>query len=421
MKDENERRVVQERVVQTPQGAAATVVDQRTSVMPTPAERAMGTLVRAQQVVWLLVAILSGLIAIRTILIALGADMKLGFGMLVYSVTQPFDLPFLMLFGEQATAASRTPTIEFGSLVAIPVYVLLGWVICKVFDLMLAPRATRALASQARTNGQRRRGRQELLQGHTRPAGIVRHSAEARGEPMNAAVTTPGRGPTMAVGTPVDARDGRIGAVRTGRCRISAAGVIALLCIVIAGCGEPAGTPTQSVAPPTPTAVAEELAGSSPLSAAEVAAGVQATAVSQAVVARAQASAATLRVYRTKAGVALQEYANALGTLREKDREVGERPALIADTEWLGRTTTAMHLMQAAADRLTAIEPVPPEMAVTAALIRQIEGETRLLNREYGLGIESAASAAIAAAGRRTTPMLALVGQANIELRRGPA
>lgn len=144
MTDENQRRVVQERVVQTPQGAAATVVDERTSVMPTPAERATGTLVRSQQVVWLIAAILTGLIAIRTILIALGADMKVGFGTLIHGVTQPFDLPFLMLFGEQGKAMGRAPTIELGSLVAIVVYLLLAWVITKILEIVLAPRATRA-------------------------------------------------------------------------------------------------------------------------------------------------------------------------------------------------------------------------------------------------------------------------------------
>ena len=140
MTDENARRVVQERVVQTPDGAAATVVDERTSVLPTPAERATGNLDRAKKGVWLLFAILTGLIAIRTLLILLGADMKLGFGMLVHSVTQPFDLPFLMLFGEQTKATSQTPMIEVGSLVAIVVYILLAWVITKLLELIMAPR-----------------------------------------------------------------------------------------------------------------------------------------------------------------------------------------------------------------------------------------------------------------------------------------
>jgi hypothetical protein len=147
VKDENERRVIEERVVQTPEGASATVVDQRTSVIASPAERATGNLLRAQQVVWLLVAILAGLIAIRAILVALGADMTLGFGMLVHGITQPFDVPFLMLFGEHTRVPSRTPVMEVGSLVAIPIYLLLGWVISKVLELILAPRSTHGLAT----------------------------------------------------------------------------------------------------------------------------------------------------------------------------------------------------------------------------------------------------------------------------------
>jgi hypothetical protein len=141
--DENERRVVQERVVQTPQGAQATKVEERTSVMPTGAERATDNLVRSKQAVWLMFTILSGLIAIRTLLIALGADMKVGFGTLIHGVTQAFDLPFLLLFGEQAKATGRAPAIEVGSLVAIVVYILLAWVITKVLELIMAPRAAR--------------------------------------------------------------------------------------------------------------------------------------------------------------------------------------------------------------------------------------------------------------------------------------
>jgi len=117
--------------------------------------------------------------------------------------------------------------------------------------------------------------------------------------------------------------------------------------------------------------------------------------------------------------VALQDYANAMGSLRETDGQIGERPALISDAEWLDRTRKSLRLMQAAADRLIAIEPIPPEMAVTDGLIRQIEGDTRVLNRDYGLGIDNMAPAAVTAAGAQTTPMLALLAHANRELRRG--
>ena len=96
---------------------------------------------------WLLFAVLTGLIAIRTLLILLGADMKVGFGMLVHGITQPFDLPFLLLFGEQAKATSRAPMIEVGSLVAIVVYLLLAWLITRVLELIMAPRTARTLAA----------------------------------------------------------------------------------------------------------------------------------------------------------------------------------------------------------------------------------------------------------------------------------
>lgn len=192
--------------------------------------------------------------------------------------------------------------------------------------------------------------------------------------------------------------------------------------LAIAGCGEgvpgTAGTPAQSAAPAATASAAGEALTSAP-SAADVAAGARATAVSNAAQASERARAATLTVYRTKAGVALQDYANAMGTLRETDRQIGVRPALISDAEWLERTRKSLRLMQAASERLTAIEPVPPEMAVTDRLIRQIEGDTRVLSRDYGLGIDNLAPAAVTAAGARTTPMLTLLAQANRELRRG--
>jgi len=144
MPDQNERRVIEERVVQTPQGTAATVVDQRTSVLPTPADNAWDALGRWEQTVWLIAGIVVVLIAIRSFLVVLGADMTQGFGLLVYSVTQPFDLPFLALFSEQGKATGRGSYVEMVSLVAIVVYLLLAYVVSKVLHLALAPKVLAA-------------------------------------------------------------------------------------------------------------------------------------------------------------------------------------------------------------------------------------------------------------------------------------
>lgn len=220
----------------------------------------------------------------------------------------------------------------------------------------------------------------------------------------------------LTTGTP----DGKLPSAALARRILAAASGIVLMGIVVAGCGQ--AVDTAATAPRvTATPVADEQPAPKGPSAAEVAAGLQATVTSNAAAARERAGATRLLAYRAKAGVALQDYANALGTLRERDRQIGERPTLVTDAEWLARTTMAMQRMQLAVSQLTAIEPLPPEMAITDALIRQLDGETRLLTREYGLGIERAAPAAITEAGRRTSSMLELLAQANRELRRGAA
>jgi uncharacterized protein YggT (Ycf19 family) len=132
--DPYERRIVQEEVVHTPRGADASVVEQRVRVDPSPIERQLGSLRRAKYIVWFLVDLLAALIALRFVLLLLGADTSTGFGDLILSITQPFVAPFLPLFGEQ------TSRVEFGDLVAIVVYLLVGWAINKLLTIALAPR-----------------------------------------------------------------------------------------------------------------------------------------------------------------------------------------------------------------------------------------------------------------------------------------
>ncbi len=134
MQDPNDRRIVQEEIVRTPDGVDATIVEQRTHVDPTPAERQLGTLYRAKQILWLIVGLIVALIGLRFVLLLLGANMNAGFGAFVLNITQPFVAPFLPLFNEQAAR------VEFSALIAIAVYLLLGWGISKLLEIMLAPR-----------------------------------------------------------------------------------------------------------------------------------------------------------------------------------------------------------------------------------------------------------------------------------------
>lgn len=132
--DPYERRIVQEEIVRTPEGADASMVEQRVRVDPTPAERQLDSLYRTKQIVWLIVGLLVALIALRFVLLLLGANVDAGFGYFIRVLTQPFVAPFLPLFNEQQ---SRT---EFSDLIAIAVYLLLGWGINKLLEITMAPR-----------------------------------------------------------------------------------------------------------------------------------------------------------------------------------------------------------------------------------------------------------------------------------------
>ncbi len=151
---------------------------------------------------------------------------------------------------------------------------------------------------------------------------------------------------------------------------------------------------------------------------AQVRATAAAGAAAQAGLARAQASADAQRVYSARAGLALQRYADALGIFWEKHRQARERPELLRDAEWRFRTAAALETMQRAAAELTALRPVPPELAATAELGVQLAAETTQLAQDYTRGLAGPAAAGVPFPGTRTDRASDLLRQANVELRR---
>ena len=138
MQDPNERRIIQEDVVQTPTGADAAVVENRTRVVPSPAEQQLASLYRIKQVVWFIVGLIVALIALRFVLLALGAVETNGFANFIYSLSRIFVAPFIGIFGPEPAAGESY--FELASLIAIPVYLLVGWIISRVLELVMAPR-----------------------------------------------------------------------------------------------------------------------------------------------------------------------------------------------------------------------------------------------------------------------------------------
>jgi YggT family protein len=88
---------------------------------------------RAYEVIYLLFAVIDGLILIRIILKALGANIAAPFTGFVYGVTVPLLAPFHNLL---PTLVNGKSVFELSALVAFIVYALLGIVLARLVALM---------------------------------------------------------------------------------------------------------------------------------------------------------------------------------------------------------------------------------------------------------------------------------------------
>jgi uncharacterized protein YggT (Ycf19 family) len=89
---------------------------------------------RIGQLVYLIFGVVIALIAIRFVLLLLGANPNAGFTDFVYDVTGPLVAPFEGIFGAPDV---ETGVFDPASLVAIVVYSLIAWVVAKVIDISL--------------------------------------------------------------------------------------------------------------------------------------------------------------------------------------------------------------------------------------------------------------------------------------------
>lgn len=90
---------------------------------------------RVTQLIWWIFGLVEGLIAIRFILKALGANPSAGFAEFIYGITYPLVLPFVGLFGNPQSQGS---VLEIHSIVALIVYALVGWLLAKLAWIMVA-------------------------------------------------------------------------------------------------------------------------------------------------------------------------------------------------------------------------------------------------------------------------------------------
>lgn len=87
-------------------------------------------------VVWFVFGVIEVFIAIRFVLMLLGANAEAGFVSMIYAVSDIFMAPFEAIFATQEVSGA---TFEWSALVAITVYALIAWGIV-VLIRTLSPR-----------------------------------------------------------------------------------------------------------------------------------------------------------------------------------------------------------------------------------------------------------------------------------------
>ena len=92
---------------------------------------------RIEQVIWFIVALVDSLIAIRFFMKLLGASYSADFVRFMYGITAPLVAPFRGIF---QASGSGSYVLEPESLVAIAIYLLIGWGVVALIRIMRAPR-----------------------------------------------------------------------------------------------------------------------------------------------------------------------------------------------------------------------------------------------------------------------------------------
>ncbi len=102
---------------------------------PSAAARRAAIEARVNQIVWFIAGLIMAIIAIRFVLFLLGANRGSGFFQLIFSLSQPFVLPFLGLFEEPTYGGS---VFESASVVAVIVYALVAYAVARLVTIVLA-------------------------------------------------------------------------------------------------------------------------------------------------------------------------------------------------------------------------------------------------------------------------------------------
>lgn len=107
---------------------------ERVVTQSTPSDGQDQAVNKLAQVVWFIVGVIVGLLVIRIVLALLGANLDNAFASFIYQVSNPLVAPFrgLLQVGQFQAGVSR---LELETIVAVVVYVIIGWLIASAIRL----------------------------------------------------------------------------------------------------------------------------------------------------------------------------------------------------------------------------------------------------------------------------------------------
>lgn len=105
-------------------------------------------LYKVSQFIWLLVGLIEGLIGLRIVLRLIAANPENPFAQFIYSLSSLFLLPFFGLTGSPGTNGM---VLEIPSIIAMLVYLLIGWALVKIIWVLFAPTDSHSVSTYDRS------------------------------------------------------------------------------------------------------------------------------------------------------------------------------------------------------------------------------------------------------------------------------
>jgi uncharacterized protein YggT (Ycf19 family) len=100
--------------------------------------RPSGVAAKIAQIIWVIIVIIVILLSIRVVFALVGANLDNPFASFIYTVTEPFIAPFRGLL-QVSQAEYGVARFEFETMIAIFVYLMLGWGITALINVLSRP------------------------------------------------------------------------------------------------------------------------------------------------------------------------------------------------------------------------------------------------------------------------------------------